>query len=87
MSRSIPNQKPPFWEKYREKEYCYEVKYCTYETEEASLCNACFTSTADDALHHPLSGVSRMNPSVILALAIAVATAIKDTLYSCNDKK
>jgi len=28
-----------------------------------------------------------MDPSVILSLAIAVATAIKDTLYSCNDKK
>ena len=86
MSRSIPNQKASFWKMYRKKGYCYEV-YCADETEEVPLCNACFASTAYAALHHPLSGVSKMNPSVILALAIAVATAIKDTLYSCNDKK
>lgn len=87
IPRSIPNQKASFWKNYTQEEYCYEVNYCAYETEEASLCNACFTSIANDALHHPLSGVSRMNPSVILTLAIAVATAIKDTLYSGNDKK
>jgi len=46
------------------------------------LCNAYVDSTPYDACHHPPSGVSRMNPSVILALAIAIATAIKETLDS-----
>ncbi len=86
MSRSIPNQKASFWKMCREKEYGYEV-YCSYEAEEVPLCNAYVASTVDDSCHHPPSGVSRMNPSVILALAIAVATAIKDVLYSYNDKK
>ena len=86
MSRSIPNQKASFWNMYREKEYGYEV-YCAYETEEVPLCNAYVASSAYDACHHPRSGVSRMNPSVILALAIAVATAIKDVLYTYNDRK
>lgn len=86
MSRSIPNQKPSFWNMYREKECGYEV-YCAYETEEVPLCNTYVDSTAYDACHHPRSGVSIMNPSVILALAIAIATAIKDVLYTYNDRK